>query len=317
MSGNVPPGYRLYAAVVARLDWVRECGGGLTFHCPLPARHRNGDRNPSGRCWVANDGSLMLRCLGCGADAHDLLAELGLPITECFPDKGKRGRTVSDQHPEAKAVEEYQYHDRAGVCLAVKTRWEPGFNGRPKDFTWWRPVPADVLPAVRRAYDLPRDCVPRVYGPGCLRSGEYSVHRAGDRLTFRATTDGDNQSHHLPACCLGLYRLPGLLRANPAHPVLVVEGERKADTLTALGFVATSGYAGKGKWETGVGVGLRRPAGGRGPRPRPRRRGHRVRPQGGRVVGLLRGRVGPRGRVADPGTETRRGGRGHSRLAQG
>ncbi len=45
-----------------------------------------------------------------------------------------------------------------------------------------------------------------------------------------------------------LYRLPDLLRADPAQPVFVVEGEKDAERLWALGFVATTNPFGAGKW---------------------------------------------------------------------
>ena len=45
-----------------------------------------------------------------------------------------------------------------------------------------------------------------------------------------------------------LYRLPELLAADPAEPVFIVEGEKDADRLRALGFVATTNPQGAGKW---------------------------------------------------------------------
>ena len=44
------------------------------------------------------------------------------------------------------------------------------------------------------------------------------------------------------------YRLPELLAADPARPVFVVEGEKDADRLAALGLTATTNPAGAGKW---------------------------------------------------------------------
>ena len=44
------------------------------------------------------------------------------------------------------------------------------------------------------------------------------------------------------------YRLPELLAADPAAPVFVVEGEKDADRLTALGLVATTNSEGAGKF---------------------------------------------------------------------
>lgn len=45
-----------------------------------------------------------------------------------------------------------------------------------------------------------------------------------------------------------IYRLPEVMAADPAVPVLMVEGEKDADALAALGFVATTNIGGAGKW---------------------------------------------------------------------
>ncbi len=45
-----------------------------------------------------------------------------------------------------------------------------------------------------------------------------------------------------------LYRLPELLADNGKHPVFVVEGEKDADTITKLGYLATCNSGGAGKW---------------------------------------------------------------------
>lgn len=43
------------------------------------------------------------------------------------------------------------------------------------------------------------------------------------------------------------YRLPDIVN-NPAKPILIVEGEKDADNLAGLGFVATCNSGGAGKW---------------------------------------------------------------------
>lgn len=48
------------------------------------------------------------------------------------------------------------------------------------------------------------------------------------------------------------YRLPEIL-ARPEQPVIVVEGEKDADTLAALGFLATTNAGGAGKWTRDLG----------------------------------------------------------------
>lgn len=49
-------------------------------------------------------------------------------------------------------------------------------------------------------------------------------------------------------CKVVPYRLPELLRADPAAPVFVVEGEKDCDNLAKLGIVATCNAGGAGKW---------------------------------------------------------------------
>jgi len=44
------------------------------------------------------------------------------------------------------------------------------------------------------------------------------------------------------------YRLPELLSADPREPVFIVEGEKDADRLAALGMVVTTNAGGAGKW---------------------------------------------------------------------
>ncbi len=47
-----------------------------------------------------------------------------------------------------------------------------------------------------------------------------------------------------------LYRLPEIVTAKPDDPVFVVEGEKDADRLAILGFVATTSPGGAGKWKS-------------------------------------------------------------------
>src|SRR5205085_4160534 len=47
---------------------------------------------------------------------------------------------------------------------------------------------------------------------------------------------------------LVLYHLPEIVAAQPDQPVLIVEGEKDVDRLTALSFIATTNFGGAGKW---------------------------------------------------------------------
>ena len=54
-----------------------------------------------------------------------------------------------------------------------------------------------------------------------------------------------------------LYRLPELLRADPAAPVYVVEGEKDVEALRRLGLVSTCNSGGAGKWHESYATSLR------------------------------------------------------------
>lgn len=240
-----PPGFRLYADVMARLPDGRKEGGGITFRCPFKDRHKNGDRRPSAYVKVGERGELVARCNGCGAGWRDFVDWVGLPASAWWPAPLERRM----DHPKAKPVEHYPYTDQHGELIAVKTRWEPGFNGRSKDFTWKRPLPEKA----RKFFEVPQGVDAWAAGEGSLKGGWFSFHKQrADGWYFGPTVDRlDGKATELPSVLayLSLYRLPELIHASPDYPVVVVEGERKADRLAALGFVATSGYAGKGKWE--------------------------------------------------------------------
>ncbi len=54
-----------------------------------------------------------------------------------------------------------------------------------------------------------------------------------------------------------LYRLPELLTVKPDDPLFIVEGEKDADRLRDLGFVATTNAGGAGKWREGYNAALK------------------------------------------------------------
>ena len=70
--------------------------------------------------------------------------------------------------------------------------------------------------------------------------------------------DGRGGFHAGKGCMSGVarlpYRLPELLAADPAAPVFVVEGEKDADRLAALGLVATTNSEGAGKFRAELAV---------------------------------------------------------------
>ncbi|MBP3955492.1 AAA family ATPase [Gemmata sp. G18] len=65
----------------------------------------------------------------------------------------------------------------------------------------------------------------------------------------RRPTGGNKWAWDLDGVRRVLYRLPGLVAADKGAWVFVVEGEKDADALTALGLVATTNPMGAGKWK--------------------------------------------------------------------
>jgi hypothetical protein len=222
-----------YEHIIARLPPARPAGQGLNFCCPFGDRHRHGaDRNPSAFVKIGRAGELVAACLACGANWREFQQYVGLPACYWFPIT--RARIMSTNPP--KKVAEYPYHGEDGSLLAVKTRWEPGFHGEKKSFSWRRPIPNR-----KNAWAA---------GSGVIQGGEFRLHqtRAGWH-EYRQGESGSDPIFLPPLPGLSLYRLPELLRSDPLHPVILVEGEKKVDRLQQLGFVATTSYAGASKWD--------------------------------------------------------------------
>lgn len=243
---DIPNDYRKYAPVLSRLGGpYRKVGGGLNMRCPFGERHAHGDANPSAFVKIGWRGELVAFCNGCRAAWPEFVELVGLPPQAWFP-----GAIMSEQQPavKSKVVATYEYHDRDGAVVAVKLRWEPGFDGlRSKDFTWRRPIPPQLA---WEAYQVPEHLKSWAIGDGLFKSQRYAYaeQRAKD-VYFRKTDDiDDERAIMLPPLDPGIYRRHLVAKANVDHPILVVEGEGKADLLASMGFIATTGYAGKGKW---------------------------------------------------------------------
>jgi hypothetical protein len=73
------------------------------------------------------------------------------------------------------------------------------------------------------------------------------VKRAADKKFYQQHWTGSAWQNGAPAGPKIPYRLPELVQAEH-NTVLIVEGEKDADALTALGFIATTNAGGAGKW---------------------------------------------------------------------
>lgn len=88
----------------------------------------------------------------------------------------------------------------------------------------------------------------------------YDYSDAGGALIFQVVRKEPKQfmqrrpngqgrwAYNLDGVTPVLYRFPAVLAADPAVPVVVVEGEKDADKLAAIGLVATTNAMGAGKW---------------------------------------------------------------------
>jgi hypothetical protein len=203
----------------------------------FPDRHKNGDRNPSAFLKVGGRGELVAHCNGCGAGWREFVAWVGLPASAWWPRPLERRMDA----PKPKVMAEYEYRDRDGNLIAVKTRWQPGFNGRPKSFSWKRPLPDNY----RRQFEIPAGAKAWVKS---LDGGEYSPDVRNGTWWFGPTVNRiDGKSVRVEAATPDLYRLPDLL-ASPGRLVFAVEGEKDADRLAGLGFVAVCGPHGSDPW---------------------------------------------------------------------
>ena len=120
-----PPG-QLERALLDRRG--KRIGREIQFRCPEGSTHRRGDLNPSARYHVEKQ---VWCCDVCGTSGGwvDLCRRLDIELP-------------SAKHRSAgrpKVAARYLYRDEAGEAIRCKVRWEPGFQGRSKSFTWQKP----------------------------------------------------------------------------------------------------------------------------------------------------------------------------------
>jgi len=151
-----------------------------------------------------NNETGQYHCFGCkaGGDIFSFYgAKYGLQPQNCFPNI-LRGICdefgISRPERESHLVKTYDYTDRDGKLLHQTCRYEPGSNGKKKDFSQRRPD-----------------------------GNSGWIGNLNDIETV-------------------LYRLPEVLKARE---VIIVEGEKDADSLALLGFAATTCPMGAGKWQ--------------------------------------------------------------------
>lgn len=198
---------------------TRSAGGWIIAQCPA-----HDDRNPSLSIAAGADGRLLLHChAGCGI--RDILDALGLPPAAMF----------TDYQPDRPGTVTHLNHVRAW------RRPQPAAAPRPKPHRREKTHHWDY-------HDRHGAIVARVvrYNLVDVDTGEI----AGKTFTQHAWADG-RQQPNLGGLDMPLYRLPTVLAAAMQdRPVYVVEGERDADTLAALGLTATTCPMGAGSWRS-------------------------------------------------------------------
>src|SRR5271157_352431 len=134
---------------LARVAWgepaMRE-GGELFYRCPHPDRHKNRDAHPSLKinpkkdvwaCFPCNakGKAWALAAFIAGCDPGDKAAVKAWLKERGLMDGAKRKAKANGRGP---CVATYLYTDAQGKPLARKLRFEPGPNGKKKDFAWER-----------------------------------------------------------------------------------------------------------------------------------------------------------------------------------
>jgi putative DNA primase/helicase len=211
---------------------LKGCGKPHDFMASCPAHD---DRNPSLHVTTTKDGATLVHCFaGCTQDAViDALRNRGLWSEQPRPN-GPRAESRT-----GRVVASYDYITANGELAHQTLRLEP------KSFRQRRPAPESGL---------------WIWG---LTAAEYMrMGPAKDWLPFRESRFSEfpieRERRTFSAANLVLYRLPDLIKAVAnGSTVLVCEGEKDADSLTALGFVATTNAMGAGKWRAEYNEALR------------------------------------------------------------
>jgi hypothetical protein len=201
--------------LLSRLSGVKAVSdNSWAARCPC----RNDDNNPSTSITEANDGTVLLYChrgLGCGA--KEICEAVGLKLIDLLPDD-KRTRPMDS-------------YDERPVKREVKPK----------------PV-AKVKPASKLTLTNTYDYTDEA-GNLLFQKLRY-VNEEGRKEFRQRRPDGSGgYIYSLGDIPKVLYNLPAVLEAKKkGKTIWLVEGEKDADTLTALGDIATTMPGGAGKW---------------------------------------------------------------------
>ncbi len=198
--------------------FLHACGGqtktaGQEHVCRCPAHD---DQNPSLNVRVADDGRLLVKCRA-GCTNEQVVSAIGWTLGDLMPPNG--GRAPASADDSAKPAK--RHYESLEAIAAAATRMK---KGRTESCHVYHEAAGDEAFAVVR-----------VRTP----DGEKEIPQV--RPDSGGWVFGAIKTPH------PLYRLPELVGAPDTDPVLLFEGEQKADLAAELGFVATSCSQGAGK----------------------------------------------------------------------
>ncbi len=171
---------------------LKKQGAELVGLCPFHNDHHPSLRvNPAKRVWCCDPCKI-------GGSVIDFVARKeGISDGDAFKKLGGNGTRQATPNTPRREVCAYDYRDENGKLLFQVVRYEPGRNGKTKDFEQRRP------------------------------------------------DDKGGWIYKLKDVRRVLYRLPQI---KAAPEVWIIEGEKDADNLAALGFATTCNSGGAGKW---------------------------------------------------------------------
>lgn len=264
--------------LLSRFENVSRQGREWVARCPVKQNHSRGDRSPSLRVGVGRCGRPMLYCFrGCN---YRLIREaVGLPAAAFYPDPFSRRWQRMKVNRTLESSYEYRTLANELVCEIQKYRRDDGA----KEFYPRRPVPdirpvfashqvksddwiaslsegwhyAEVVPG--KAWRVGHASGLMLDADGLMVDPREPADRPDEYKQFRhiARPFGDSQPGFLDTHSWAWfdksprypYRLPDWHeRTAKGHPLIVVEGEKEADFLHALGYCATTNIGGAGRW---------------------------------------------------------------------
>lgn len=213
--------------LLSMLHGVRGPNGSGEYQCKCPAH----DDRKASLSVRAGEKGIVLHCQA-GCEPTDVCRALGITVRDLFyqPRQSKPGKPTAKRQTAVNAKPAAAVNEGAPAPSPKSIQDTFGYLG-----------------AIEKVYDYTDDkgkllfCVVRIRQADGKTFRQCRPAQAGRREPVLPGVD--NKDKHV------LYRLPEVMAAISAHkPVIVVEGEKDADNLAALGYTATTCSMGAGKW---------------------------------------------------------------------